>query len=339
MNRLFAAWLLCAVAPVVAVHPTPALADKPVQVFILAGQSNMVGHGKTEMGLDPEASKAAGRTVEVKGGLGCLRRMVADHPDTFGPDGTNPLVDANGDWLVRDDVYVYSHIEGKATKGGHTTKFGKGSWNGPEYGFGQVVGNALDEDVLIIKYARGGTSLAKDWRPPSAVKARGGEVGFMWNEMRAEVKRVLKNLDQEFPNFAGRKYEIVGFGWHQGFNDHVSKDFRPEYEANLVDLIRDVRAEFKSPKLPFVIATTSMFPPHTPLYEVEAAQLAVADAKKHPEFAGTVAAVPTGPFWQDKSVSPSGFGYHWNHNGVTHYQIGAAMGEAMLKLPAQPHKR
>jgi hypothetical protein len=36
--------------------------------------------------------------------------------------------------------------------------------------------------------------------------------------------------------------------------------------------------------------------------------------------------------WRDASVSPSNFGYHWNHNGFTHYEIGAGMGEAMLKL-------
>ena len=32
------------------------------------------------------------------------------------------------------------------------------------------------------------------------------------------------------------------------------------------------------------------------------------------------------------SISPSGFGYHWNHNGVTHYQIGEAMGKAVVEL-------
>ncbi|MBI1372393.1 MAG: hypothetical protein GC159_06485 [Phycisphaera sp.] len=28
----------------------------------------------------------------------------------------------------------------------------------------------------------------------------------------------------------------------------------------------------------------------------------------------------------------AGFGWHWNHNGITHYKIGEAMGQAMLKL-------
>ena len=33
--------------------------------------------------------------------------------------------------------------------------------------------------------------------------------------------------------------------------------------------------------------------------------------------------------------SPSNFGYHWNHNGETHYLIGEAMGKAMLTLLAK----
>ena len=35
---------------------------------------------------------------------------------------------------------------------------------GPEYGFGLVVGSQLADQVLIIKYAHGGRSLAGDFR-------------------------------------------------------------------------------------------------------------------------------------------------------------------------------
>jgi alpha-galactosidase len=311
-------------------------AAEPVQVFILCGQSNMDGHGKSEMGLDAEASKKAGKTVEIKGGLGSLRWMVEHDPKTFGHGGTNPLVDAEGKWIVRDDVFVNAHVNDKTTKGAHGIGFGKGEWIGPEFGFGHVVGNALDQDVLIIKVSRGGTSLAGDWRPPSAVKKRGGRVGFMWELMTSDVKTALDNIGQDFPMLANREYEIAGFGWHQGFNDAVSKTFPLEYEENLVDLIDDVRAHFGKPNLPFVIATTSMFPPDKPDNQVELAQRAVADASKHPRFKGTVATVDTGPFWRDKSISPSDFGYHWNHNGLTYYEIGTGMGKAMVKLLSSP---
>ncbi len=52
----------------------------------------------------------------------------------------------------------------------------------------------------------------------------------------------------------------------------------------------------------------------------------------YPEFKGNVAFVGTRHFWRPKEVSPSGQGYHWNSNAETYYLIGAAMGEAMLKL-------
>ena len=65
---------------------------------------------------------------------------------------------------------------------------------------------------------------------------------------------------------------------------------------------------------------------------VDVAQLAVADPGQHPEFDGTVFTVDTRPFWRDSSVSPSDFGYHWNHNGEAHFLIGKGMGDGMVDL-------
>ena len=334
------AFLLIGIAPV------SAKADSgPVKVFILAGQSNMVGHGKTFNGLnpdyDPQQKQSATNRAEVPGGIGSLAWAVETMPDTYGPNGTDPLVDAKGDWLVRDDVSVYARMEvfkdkknpgqltkGITRKGPHTVGFGKADsntqkWNGPEYGFGRVVGDALDGDVLIIKVATGGTSLYGDWRSPSAVQKRGGEVGYMWGHMLATVQGVLDNLGNEFPKYKGREHKIVGFGWHQGYNDTVHKTENENYGPNLVDFIADVRSVYGK-DLPFVIGTTSMFPADKPTTPVERAQLAVAEADPH------TVAVNTRPYWRDRSKSPSGFGYHWNHNGVSHYLIGAGMGRAYL---------
>ena len=127
------------------------------------------------------------------------------------------------------------------------------------------------------------------------------------------------------PGLKGYKPELAGFVWHQGFNDTVHKTEKDNYGPNLVDFIADVRSVYGK-ELPFVIGTTSMFPADQPRTPVELAQLGV--AKSDP----LTVAVDTRPFWRDKSQSPSGFGYHWNHNGVTHYLIGAGMGEAYLKL-------
>jgi hypothetical protein len=74
-----------------------------------------------------------------------------------------------------------------------------------------------------------------------------------------------------------------------------------------------------------------MAPPPAPT-AVELAQLAVADASRYPAFAGNVKTTNTRPFWRDASVSPSNFGYHWNHNGESEYLNGKAMGEQMAEM-------
>jgi hypothetical protein len=111
--------------------------DKPLRVFILAGQSNMVGHGKAEEGRNPKYDP-----------LGSMRAMIQEHAAVFGPRGTTPLVDADGKWLVRKDVKIYAYCDGKTKKGDLTIGYaapGAATWIGPEFGFGHAVGNALAE--------------------------------------------------------------------------------------------------------------------------------------------------------------------------------------------------
>ena len=54
--------------------------------------------------------------------------------------------------------------------------------------------------------------------------------------------------------FEGEGYEIVGLGWHQGWNDRVNQAYNDEYEKNMANFIRDVRKELGIERLPFVIA-------------------------------------------------------------------------------------
>ena len=294
-----------------------------VQVFILAGQSNMVGHGKADDGHK-----------DVKGAIGSLRYQVEHDPKNFGH-----LVNIDGSWRTRDDVKVWWRdsdiaaprgvIKGNL-KVGYSQSRNTG-WIGPEFGFGWVVGEPFKQPVLIIKTAWGGKSLNVDFRPPSAAAARGGVVGPYYNGIIAYVHDVLDNLDTEFPEWKGMGYRIAGVGWHQGWNDRVDKVASANYEDNLVDLIKDLRTAFGNPNLPISISTTSMAPPPNPT-EVELAQLAVADYAKYPVFKGNVKITNARAFWRDASVSPSNFGYHWNHNGESQYLNGKAMGEQMIEM-------
>jgi alpha-galactosidase len=298
-------YLLLSVSP-----GTVAAADKPVKVFILAGQSNMEGQGFIK--ADPKRN-------EGKGSL----EFLAKDPATA--DKFKHLVGKDGKWAVRDDVRIhYLDRKGKLTVGYGARE----DRIGPELGFGHVIGDAFDEPVLLIKLAWGGKSLAKEFRPPSS----GGEVGPYYKEVVGRTKAVLRDLKTEFPELAGRGYELAGFGWHQGWNDRVNQAFNDEYEKNLANFIRDIRKDLGAKDLPFAIAETGMSgneEKHPRALSLMKAQAAVA---VYEEFRGNVAFVGTKTFWRDKDVSPTGQAYHWNTNAETYYLIGEAMGKAMKKL-------
>ncbi len=291
-------------------------AEKPVKVFILAGQSNMAGTGFVK--ADPKRN----------GGKGSLEYLVKDRATA---DKFKHLVGKDGKWVVRDDVWIHSFDR----KGKLTVGFaGNGDQIGPELGFGHVVGDAIEEPVLLIKLAWGGKSLAKDFRPPSS----GGEVGPYYKEIVQRTKEVLGSLEKQFPELKGRGHELAGFGWHQGWNDRVNQAFNDEYEKNMANFIRDIRKDLGVKNLPFVIAETGMTGPeekHPRALSLMKAQAAVAEYK---EFQGNVAFVGTKAFWRDKEVSPTGQGFHWNTNAETYYLIGEAMGKAMMKLCATDTK-
>lgn len=300
--------------------------DNPngVKVFILSGQSNMQGHGRSEEGFGG-----------VDGAIGSLRYQVGNDPANYGH-----LVDDLGNWISRDDVKIFyrrSELDEERTikKGDLLPEFGVDDARiGPELGFGWAIGDSFDEPVLIIKTSWGGKSLYADFRSPSAVAKRGGKVGDYYVGMFDYIHDALDNLDAEFPEWAGRGYQIAGFGWHQGWNDGGTEFTASHYEANLVDLIGDIRTELGKPLLPVSIANlgiggTSTSGDRLTLLE---GQLAIADPVLYPEFDGNVFAAETRDFWRESSVSPRDQDFHWNQNGEAFYLIGEAMGEGMKTL-------
>ena len=151
--------------------------------------------------------------------------------------------------------------------------------------------------------------------------------------MIAEIREALAELKKDFPEYDGRGYELAGFVWYQGWNDGISPKIAvPEYEQNLANLIRDVRHEFKAPKLPVVVGElTGPWVQAPPEWEkLRAAQAAVAT---HEEFKGNVIFVPTRDFVRKPEDSPnSGHGHHEFGNAETYFLVGDALGKGMLKL-------
>jgi hypothetical protein len=123
---------------------TPPDTTKPVKVYILSGQSNMVGIGYVN---DPDP--------------GSLSTVTAE--------GTFPhLVDAAGAWTVRNDVWYEGVITATAKKW-LTIGCGADSGKiGPELQFGHIMGYYHDEPVIVLKTSQGNRSIGWDCLPPGS---------------------------------------------------------------------------------------------------------------------------------------------------------------------------
>jgi alpha-galactosidase len=256
-------------------------------------------------------------------------------------DGKFPyLLDEAGNWTVRNDVYFQ---EARLTEGGKGAPMSAESNKkclpkcnsiGPEVGFGFVMGEFHDEQVLLIKTAQGNRSLQYDFRPPSSGKTSNSEYeGYEYRAMLKGVRDTLANIDKVVPGYQGQGYEIAGFAWFQGHKDSGST--KEDYEQCLVNLIKDLRKDLDAPKMKAVVASVGfegyrlMTGPWKGVWE---AQMAVGDAKQHPDFAGSVASVDTRDFWRELEESPRNQNYHYHRNPEFYLLTGEAMGRAMVRL-------
>jgi len=304
-----AALLVCMALNVGTTLAPAADQTKNLQVFILAGQSNMEGQGVVSMD----------HPQYYNGGKG---NLVWSMEHSASKDKMWHLRDANGQWVVRDDVEISFKVRDVVRKGPLTvgyTGYGGSSHIGPELQFGHVIGDFFGEPVLLIKTAWGGKSLYKDFRPPSS----GGEIGPYYTQMIQEVREALAALGD-------RPYEIRGFVWMQGWNDMCTDAAVPEYADNVVNLAADIRREFNSPRLPIVIGELGnggAAEPNSRMQKFRDAQRQGAERIENAMF------VPTQDCARPRESSPNvGHGHHWYGNAESYFLIGDALGEGMKKL-------
>ena len=158
--------------------------NKPVKVYIMSGQSNMVGFG------------------QINGtGPGTLQRMTTKEnkfPNLVGPGGA---------WTTRNDVRYR----------GVVSDFGDGPLRadvagdsiGPELGFGYVMGDYHEEPVLLIKSCVGNRSLLWDYAAPTTpayvnaldglTYAGYGQAPNSWN--------TLSGQPYPYPWYAGKQFD------------------------------------------------------------------------------------------------------------------------------------
>jgi len=313
--------------------------SKPVQVYILLGQSNMLGFGKIEP-ADKEGSLA--HAVKEKGLY-------------------SYLLDDAGKWATRTDVRNV-RVMGSGTGGmkkfnNEWMTIGKGKI-GPEIGIGHQIGNATDGPVMVLKSCIGNRALGWDLLPPgsegfeftdskgvdwvhpgykgSPERWKKGETpkpikwyaGMQYDGDIARAKQVLSELENYYPG--AKTYEVAGFFWWQGDRDSRSEALASRYETNLVALIKQLRKDFDAPEAKFVCATlgqTSKDDTGNGGKLLQAMMAVDGTSGKYPEFKNNVATVYTHPLSKGGAS-----GSHYGGNAETYMNVGESMGQAMVKL-------
>lgn len=318
----------------------PANMAKPVQVYILMGQSNMLNFGKV-----------AGNKE------GTLEHAIKEK-------NLYPyLVDDAGKWTERKDVRNV-RVMGSGTGGmrGFNNEWMTIKGNvGPEIGIGHHVGEASDAPVMILKSCIGNRALGWDLLPPGSEsfeftdkkgvtwvhpgykgspekwqkgtepKKIGWYAGMQYDGDIARAKKVLAELDKYYPG--AKEYEVAGFFWWQGDRDSRSAALSGRYEKNLAHLIKTLRKDFDCPNANFVCASlgqTKKGSTDGGGKILNAIQAVDGKSGKYPEFKGNVASVYTHPF--SKGGSSGG---HYGGNAETYMNVGEAMGKAMVELLQQ----
>jgi hypothetical protein len=285
--------------------------SKPVQVFILMGQSNMLGFGNA----------------------GALKGSAAEKYPY--------LVDDGGEWNVRKDVRnVFFCMAQQKYNDWLTAENGNGSGKfGPEIGIGNYLGHAIDAPVMILKSCVGNRALGWDLLPPSAVgtgkdgksyqgnsessnrmvneevkAANGWYAGLQYDQDVGAAQNALKNLSTYYPG--ATKYEVAGFFWWQG-NAEPGKGSVENYDKNLAFLFNDLKKDFNAPNAKFVCATLGEHDKSATL------------SQKMFDFAGRH---DDAEVFYSKPVAKGGSGGHYGGDSDTYMKVGEGMGKAMVEL-------
>jgi len=298
--------------------------SKPVQVYILLGQSNMLGFGNP----------------------GKLKEVAAEKYPY--------LVDEAGEWTVRKDVRnVRVMCSGNSPAQDHINDWMTIQGNiGPEIGIGHHLGHVTDAPVLILKSCIGNRSLGWDLLPPGSEPyehggkmepgyrgtpddpggdtggdmSKGWYAGCQYDGDIAAAKAVLANLDKYYPG--ATEYEVVGFFWWQGDKDMRNPAHYERYEQNLIRLIKALREDFDAPGAKFVTASLGQTERGSKGGDgvILDAMESVANSED-PELKGKVGFVYTHPLSMGGSSSS-----HYGGNPETYMNVGEAMGKAMVEL-------
>ncbi|MGJ8655379.1 MAG: sialate O-acetylesterase [Akkermansiaceae bacterium] len=204
--------ILTTIAALFVIHSIPASATE-YDVYLLAGQSNMDGRGKTK-NLESSQQKASTKTIIFY---------------------RNPPHASDG-W---EKLQPGFSIPPKYKGGLPSPTFG------PEIGFAAGMQKAQPkQNFAFIKGSKGGTNLRKDWTP--GLKGKPKTQGPCYLNFIETINLATKQLTKD-----GHTFKISGLIWHQGESD--SKTNTKLHHQRLTELLARIREDTGIADLPFVL--------------------------------------------------------------------------------------
>jgi hypothetical protein len=251
----------------------------PIKLFVMAGQSNMVGYG------DGAA----------------LPPALGNQPDVW-YDHYNPDARSGGPYAGATSTAFEA-----------LRPMGVNQRYGPEVTFGRALADAFPgQTIAIVKMSQGGTNIFEHWGrglpadpdPTYAYKSQLyhallGALDSTTGTQELAYPDEVTRLDGAIARLEadGLDYELAGLLWMQGENEATgSAAF--DYEGLLSGFISDLREDLGAPSLPFVIGRISdnLYASNggpipaggdAQIDAVRAAQVAVADADPEVEWVDT----------------------------------------------------
>lgn len=235
----------------------PVVAKEKLKIFLLAGQSNMVGHGNPHtiatLYQSGSARDSALAEMVFKDGSGLSKELLQEQLSQArkldeltggisndkvkkmepGPEKTALEAEVKKrkaaheaykarvteSCVVSDRVYINAIADGNRKSGKLGIGYGGGGKKiGPELGFGLSIAEKLDGPILLIKTSWGGKSLNYNFRPPSA------------GDYELNDKEKSGGKADEIRKNAGLNYRMMVESVHKVLSN--LKENHPDYDAD-----------------------------------------------------------------------------------------------------------
>ena len=240
IQRLFVSCLQSVLMIILAYFPTFSKTD--LRVFLLSGQSNMVGAG-----LANELPAYLNKTFDS-----VLVYLASEGDDTS----------KIGRWLTLGPGFGNAALSMVPNPG---------PGFGLELSMGKTLADSMPETKFaFIKDAVSGSCLnhSSGWLPPSS----GGTTGRLYTNMMQHIDDALSKIDTTRYTLS-----MAGFVWLQGESDAMNRVDALVYETNLTNLIKDIRKKFNTDDLPVIVPMIDVQSIWTYNSIIRSAEIAVCD--------------------------------------------------------------